>query len=361
MTSQGSALPRRAKARRSDKPGTAPTDPMPATGLRLPVPLSDHEGHHSRSDRSRRERPQSTTPGGQIATLARPEARPPTSNTGVVNGRAEREVGRVAPDYGVYGWDWSATTHEGSERVVDELLQALGAEVVTVGRGLQGWSQSLIAHDRGGYKVGAVYFGGGRKDVHVVSTSQQADEARRAVVGIGEARTARVDTRVDTVAPFEDLRALCESAAGMKARTTYMESHQYGKSVGRTLYVGAPSSAVRVRVYEKWLESPGQYAEGTNRVEVQLRPPSRAKEMVSTWTPAETFCASQLTRRLAGELGVEVAEPGSLQKARATPDLEQTLKAMGTQYGKAVERWLTLSGGDIGKVLDYLTEGEQQA
>jgi DNA relaxase NicK len=161
---------------------------------------------------------------------------------------------------------------------------------------------------------------------------------------------------VDTLAPFEDLRAVCLEAAGMKARVTYLESEQGGESLGRTLYVGAPTSAVRVRVYEKWLESPGQYVEGTNRVEVQLRPPSRAKGPVSAWTPAETFCASQLTRRLASELGLEVAHPGTLQKSRETPDLERTLEAMGTQYGKAVDRWLSLSGGDVGTVLDHLAQ-----
>lgn len=276
--------------------------------------------------------------GGPLA------AEPPTCNTGVVNPSE------------AYGWDWSATTHEGSKGVVDDLLQALGAEVVTLGKGLQGWSQSVIAHDAGGYKVGAVYFGGGRDDVHVISSSHQADDARRSVVGIGSARTARVDTRVDTLAPFEDLRSLCESVAGQKARITYMESTQAGESLGRTVYVGAPTSSVRVRLYEKHLESPGLYAEGTNRVEVQLRPPSRAKEMVSSWSPAETFCASELTRRLARELGSDVAHPGSLQKARATPDLERALESMGAQYGKSVDRWLALSGGDLGKVLDHLLE-----
>lgn len=271
--------------------------------------------------------------------------RPPTSNTGVVNRGARTED--------PYGWDWTATTHEARENSVHDLVRALGARVALPGKGLQGWRQSVRTFDADGYALGAVYFGG-REDVHVVSTSGAAHQARSAVVGIDNARTSRVDTRVDTLRSFEDLQEVCESVAGMKARITYMESHQGGESTGRTLYVGSPTSAVRVRVYEKWLESPGQYVEGTNRVEVQLRPPSRAKEMVTGWTPAETFCASQLTRRLASELGTDVAHPGTLQKARATPDLEQTLESMGAQYGKAVEQWLSVSGGDLDRVLDYL-------
>lgn len=284
--------------------------------------------------------------GGSDATAGRP----PTSNTGVVNGESCSAGG--------YGWDWSSTTHEGRQGVVDDLLSALGARVALPGKGLQGWSSSVKGYDAEGYLLASVYFGGGREDVHVVSTSGAADAARRAVLGSegSGARTARVDTRVDTLVPFADLRGVCESVAGHKARLTYMESHQGGESMGRTLYVGAPSSSVRVRVYEKWLEAPGEYLEGTNRVEVQLRPPSRAKEMVSGWAPAETFCASQLTRRLASELGTEVAHPGTLEKARATPDLEQTLASMGEQYGPSVERWLAVSGGDVDTVLGYLLE-----
>jgi len=36
------------------------------------------------------------------------------------------------------------------------------------------------------------------------------------------------------------------------------------------------------------------------------------------------------------------------------------MKAMGAQYGKAAERWLSVSGGNVDRVLDYLfNEGKQ--
>lgn len=285
----------------------------------------------------------------------RPEGRrPPSSNTGVVSTDRRVSPGVSETEDGLYGWDWSATTHAAREGAVGDLMTSLEARVAVPGRGLQGWSQSVRAFDGEGYCTGAVYFGG-RDDVHVISTSAAADRARRSVVRRDpSARTSRVDTRVDTLVPWDDLRGVCEDVAGQKARITYMESSLRGESLGRTLYVGAPTSAVRVRVYEKWLESPGQYLEGTNRVEVQLRPPSRAKSMVTAWGPAETFCASELTRRLASQLGTDVARPGTLQKARATPDLERTLESMGEQYGPAVERWLAVSGGDVDTVLTHL-------
>ena len=262
-----------------------------------------------------------------------------------------------SPPLEVYGWDWSATTHAAPDGFVTDVLRSLGADHVAPGAGRQGWSRSWQAFDGDGYRLGQVFFGGGREDVHVEAKSAAADGARRAVVELdADARTARVDTRVDTLKPFEELAALCEDAAAVYGSVvTTMESRQRGESLGRTIYVGAPSSAVRVRVYEKWLESPGQYVDGTNRVEVQLRPPSRAKGRVSGWSPAQTFCASKTTRALASLLGTDLAPASSLHVARGTPDLERTLQVMGEQYGPAVERWLVHSDGDLDRVMHHLT------
>jgi hypothetical protein len=265
-----------------------------------------------------------------------------------------------------YAWDWSATTHDarGSESNVRDmsadLIGALGGGIYVPSKGLQGWSESVQVFDPEGYRLGSVYFGGDRTDVHVVSTSSAAKTARPLVASKYEAKTSRVDTCVDTTLSFDALQGVLEEVAGPQTKVTYMQSMIGGKSTGRTLYVGAPTSMVRVRLYEKWLESPGQYEEGTNRVEVQLRPPSRAKGNVSKWPPVATFCASKLTRRLADALETDVVNPGTLQKSKGTPDLERTLSAMGTQYGKAVRSWLDLSQGDIGRVLDHLDIGKSE-
>jgi len=280
--------------------------------------------------------------------------RPPTCNTGVVS-----ELSR-SNDLGRYGWDWTQTTHDArgshstTPAIVEDLVTALGGSIAVPGKGLQGWQQSVRLYDSEGYKLGQVYWGGSRTDVHVVSTSGSADKARRAVVGRFGARTSRVDTRVDTLVPYEDLENLLRTAAGQKATLRRIYSEKAGESTGRTLYVGAPTSAVQVRLYEKHLESPGQYVEGTNRVEVQLRPPSRGKAVVSTWSPAETFCASELSRRVANLLGQDVAHPATLEKNRGTPDLERTMQAMAQQYGPGVDRWLRATGGEVGTVLEYL-------
>lgn len=293
-------------------------------------------------------------PEGLSDPADRDRRQPPTCNTGAT---IEKKVDFPANRF--YGWDWSATTHDAEEDSVYRMLEALGSAYTLPGKGLQGWSRSVKAFDREGYALGSIYFGGGRKDVHVVSTSSVADTSRRLVTGIGNARTARVDTRVDTLVPFEQLeKILTAAAAAYGSRITYMESKELGVSMGKTLYLGAPGSRIRVRVYEKWLESPGQYLEGTNRVEVQLRPHSRVKEAVSAWEPAQTFCASRTTRDLAQRLGDDLAPEVSLRIRRPTPTLEESMQAMGIQYGPGVRRFLDFSGGDVGKVLDYLTGQE---
>lgn len=290
--------------------------------------------------------------GGRQERHATP--RPPSCNTGV-----ESEESR-SKDLGKYGWDWTATTHDarGSHStvagIVQDLVGALGGSIAVPGKGLQGWHQSLRVFDRDGYRVGQVYWGGDRTDVHVVSTSGVADVTRPRIVAMHGAKTARVDTRVDTLLPYEELEQLLRGAAGQKAAIRRIWSEKAGQSTGRTMYVGAPTSQVQVRLYEKHLESPGQYVDGTNRVEVQLRPPSRSKADVSTWTAAETFCASELSRRVAGLLGQEIAHPASMQRKRGTPDLETTMRHMRDQYGPGVDRWLRATGGEVGTVIEYL-------
>lgn len=263
----------------------------------------------------------------------------------------------------LYGWDWSDTTHgdrrpNGDGDAVPlhvELVRQIGGAHVLPGKGLQGWARSLAVYDCDGYALGRVYYGG-RDDVYVRSTSAAADVVRSDVTrAVYATKTARVDTRVDSLASFGELSAILEeAAASYGSLITRVESSQRGESKGRTVYLGAPSSAIRVRLYEKWLESPGQYVEGTNRVEVQLRPPSKAKERVSGWSRAETFCASRVTQALAARLGSELVDSATLHVDRGTPDLERSLQAMGKQYRRAANQWLEVSGGDLGRLLDYL-------
>lgn len=266
----------------------------------------------------------------------------------------------AADDSDAYRWDWSATTHEPAgtgltaRELVTDLVTACDPLVVLPGKGLQGWEKSVEVYNGDGNVSARVYWGGSRTDVHVASTSEAAHVVRPRVASMYGAKTARVDTRVDTRRSFSELVDIARDTAGPRTKLTFMASEVGGESTGRTLYVGSPTSDVRVRIYEKHLESPGSYDDEVNRVEVQFRPPSRGKLEVSERLPGETFCATKLTRRLAIALGQDVYKPVSVQKPKQVPDLERTLEAMGKQYGPAVDRFLSVSGGDVDAVLRRL-------
>lgn len=274
-----------------------------------------------------------------------------------------------------YGWDWSATTHDtvGSGLTVRELAGRLvgvldGAHAIPGGKGVHGWSDSIEVFDAEGYRLGSVFYCAGpnpsRTDVFVQATSEAADRVRSRVVE-HQAKSARVDTKVDTLADFDLVDDIMQTAAeGYGSLITRIESHQRGESKGRTTMLGSPSSAIRIRLYEKWLEAgvnpkTGKplYEPGTNRVEVQLRPPSQKKRDVSAWSREQTFCASRVATTIAALLGNEVAEPGSLHIDRGTPDLEKSLATAAKQYGKAYARFLEVSGGDVDRLVTHLTTG----
>lgn len=262
-----------------------------------------------------------------------------------------------------YGWDWTQTTHLGDDLTVKRLLRALDGAAVLPASGMLGWPLALSSYDAEGFKLGTVYFGGGREDVHLLSSSSVADSIRPVTTELDDAKTSRVDTRVDTLVPFDRLAKLLRVAS-----ETYhvgLEFHQSfdrmtGENAGRTWYLGSPRSRIRIRIYEKWLESPGMYEDGTNRVEVMLRPDSRHKAAVSGWDRGQTFCASKTARDLAERLEADYAPKVTVQTSRGTPDLERSLKAMGTQYGNVVDRWLQVSGGDLDTVVQRLVSPDTE-
>lgn len=275
---------------------------------------------------------------------------PPASNTGATFSTAPR-------------WDYSATTHLlKSPTGVGALVKAIGSDSDILGPGLQGWKLGTKCYDARGDLLGTIYHGG-REDVHVVLSGGVTDGLREAVLavgGIGGARTARVDTRVDTLRTFEDLAGvleICADRAGMQVIT--INNRVRGVNKGRTVYIGAASSRIRVRLYEKWLESPGEYVQGTNRVEVQLRPSSSSKSDVSGWDRTQTFACSPMTRRLADMLGLDEGSPVALQSGqKAAPDLDRAVLAMGRQYGKTVRGFMARTGGDVSSLLEYLAVSE---
>lgn len=77
------------------------------------------------------------------------------------------------------------------------------------------------------------------------------------------------------------------------------------KNTGRTLYLGSPSSDVRVRLYEKGLKEIGEgRSESPNwvRLEIQVRPKKERKQRAAALEPEGFWGMAQWSRRLVSEV-----------------------------------------------------------
>lgn len=110
---------------------------------------------------------------------------------------------------------------------------------------------------------------------HIIGTGQNADIARRiALASTPTGRVSRVDIACDALEPWWKAQGRATTWAIDHPRTpiTYVGDFLRATN-GRTIYVGAPSSERRVRIYEKGI----QLGENPDwiRVELQYRPNNR--------------------------------------------------------------------------------------
>jgi hypothetical protein len=112
---------------------------------------------------------------------------------------------------------------------------------------------------------------------------------------------------------------------------------------GRTLYLGAPSSYVRARVYEKGkqLGADPHWV----RLEIQVRPAGQGKYALSTAEPAQLMECAQWTRDLARAIGLPELEAVRVRDPWTPTDDERSLSWCLQQYGALFERRAQQLGG----------------
>ena len=236
-------------------------------------------------------------------------------------------------------FDWmQATIREDVDLIAETLAGTLGGEVQT-GRGLNGYRASRVIK-RDDETLARVLFGG-NGNPHLITSGATTDEVvpvlRGAWSGVHE--VTRMDTAqdFDTVGGYDQLHALMqELAQASKLSVTEIESTRNGVR-SRTMYLGAPSSRVRARLYEKgaFEHQLGNSAasESWVRLEAQIRPTGQHARPVATGLDAlESWGLSRWTRDLARlAMGAEV-EPVTMQLKRE-PDYMRAIRALEKQYG----------------------------
>lgn len=196
---------------------------------------------------------------------------------------------------------YAATIHDRPQDVIERFADRLGAVAVDEARGLQGYAATAVVRTPYGSPV-RILHGGVQQWPHVVASGQACDDV---VPVLRECWPAHQVSRVDSEQDFEGanawdvlLDACLEEAAASRLkldqRGDWLTS---GAESGRTLYVGAPTSEVRARLYEKGKQLRIGRPDLV-RLETQDRPVKEQRWTAATLSPEEVWGLAKWTRRL---------------------------------------------------------------
>jgi hypothetical protein len=249
-------------------------------------------------------------------------------------------------------FDWYQATVRAP---VDDLLEALGSAservALTHGRGHHGYAHSTVLEAAEGLRA-TVWHGGSHAYPHAVLTSDSAQPGAELI------RASFPDhfvTRADACEDFGDAGAfdrilpeLLAVAKGHRVKVDTRGDHLLTLE-GRTVYLGAPSSACRQRLYDKAAELRAKYAadpvklaqvpEHLARLEAQVRPQTLlSRQMFSTIEPMAVMGSSAWLREVWQRVAGLQLEPVHVSKPWRQADDERAYAYMLAQYGALLER-----------------------
>lgn len=208
------------------------------------------------------------------------------------------------------------------------------------GNGFHTFGNRLSYRDHTGTEVAALQWGG-RQDSRVM-IEVKGEYTPRAVEGLRTHFPHRC-TRVDSCADFDAPRAferLYKACRGVKKAHRIVggklgDWEDYPER-GRTLMLGATTSATRARLYEKGLQPQYAHLNMPNwaRLEIQVRPQKdEAKAEFSTLSPIDVWGASRWTRDLAAAVLKQHVDPHPAGTTYRLSDRDRALSFMVRQYG----------------------------
>jgi hypothetical protein len=249
-------------------------------------------------------------------------------------------------------WDWYAATLPEYPRVVADALatELPGANGLVSGRGRHGYTHSANVVDDAGDMLATVLHGGPNNDPHVVSTGDNATAVAQILRKHwpDTHRVSRVDSCEDIHGDFGSTLVRVRAIADV-FRVKGLLYAPDDPEDGSTYYLGATTSAVRFRLYEKGkqlrsqLADPATYRLDHLRLETQWRPPKPARQTASTLTPGEVWGVSAYTREIAAT--VLLGGPERIHTtARLRTTVERRNAALTRQYGSHLRDMLRAAG-----------------
>lgn len=231
---------------------------------------------------------------------------------------------------------------------------AVGAEWQDLERVPHGYGYGFRLSDVDG-RVVDVWAGGSHHNPHFVASGPTAqivcDLVRSELAG--QHAVSRADPCIDYATPgaYDVLQDVAlQVAREHRVKVDTRGDHLLTKE-GRTIYLGAPTSHVRLRVYDKAYELQTKFANMPEvletipaelaRLEAQIRPKTpEAKRLAATASPVELFGAAAWMRVLLGKVaGLEI-EPFQAGPVWRKSDDDRAYAAMLAQYGNMLLRRL---------------------
>lgn len=237
---------------------------------------------------------------------------------------------------------YSATTTAAKPQ---ELVQILVDQAgllnvgISMGKGFHTFAERLAVKDSSGSEYGSVMWGGRQGDRVMIEV--KGERTPGAVDQIRAAFPHRV-TRVDACADFDEsgaFESLLDQCIQVKKhhrlKGSKLGDWEDFPEDGRTLYLGSPASAVRVRLYEKGKQPEYRHLQRENwaRIEVQARPAKEHKAEFSHVSPAQVWGSSSWTRDLAARVLAEHIDPHPAGTTYRLTERDRALQWMCKQYG----------------------------
>lgn len=243
-------------------------------------------------------------------------------------------------------WDWyqASVWHGGHEAVLHHLRQGLDLAEVVPAKAMHGYHCGAQVV-RGDAVLARVWWGG-NPGVHVQATGARAGEV---VTVLRERWPDHSVTRADVCMDWRQVGLFDELAGGLlayakRAGIAINQQGDWARGQARTLYLGAPSSAVRLVLYEKGYEVGAGAPLDWVRLEVRVRPGRHARERVARWRPADAWGSCRWLCEALEGLGWSALARHSVGTVWRPADVARARFALVRQYGAILDSWIEEAG-----------------